>query len=130
MLYAFLIRSSDLGSRSTDMKFLTARLILLTIAAVIAVSTLSGQITTYQVTPTVTGTQISELDRRVASLEENKTEARLVKIETLLEVAAKSAEATRQTMLAVLVPVVALTIEALFRLASAATVFRPRKTDK
>jgi hypothetical protein len=112
------------------MKFLTARLILLTVAAVIAVSTLSGQITTYQVTPTVTGTQISELDRRVASLEENKTEARLVKIETLLEVAAKSAEATRQTMLAVLVPVVALTIEALFRLASAATVFRPRKTDK
>lgn len=127
MLYAFLIRSSKIGSRRTDMKFTTARLTLLTIAAIIAVSNLSGQITNYQTAPTVAGTQITDLDRRVASLEENKTEARLVKIETLLEVAAKSAEATRQTTLAVLVPVIALTLEALFRLASAATQFRTKK---
>ncbi len=126
MLYAFLVRSSNLGSRSTDMKFLTGRLILLTMAAVIAVSSLSAQITTYQVTPTVTGTQITELDRRIASLEENKTETRLVRIETLLEAAAKSADQTRQTMLAVLVPVVALTLEALFRLASAASILRKK----
>lgn len=100
------------------MSFSTARLTLLTLALMFAVTMISAQIG-YREQPTVTGTQITELDRRVANLEENKTEARLVRIETLLQESAKSSEATRETMVAVLVPVCLLTLEALFRLGSA-----------
>lgn len=104
------------------MKFATARLAMLAIAAIVAVSTLVAQSTTYIVPRadnSITAAQISDIDRRVTLLESNKYDTRLVRIETLLEQAAQASESSRQTMLAILVPVGLLTLEALFRLASA-----------
>ncbi len=98
--------------------FTKARITLLAFAMIFAVGTLSAQIG-YREAQTVTGTQISELDRRIANLEENRIDSRLVRIETMLQESAKASEATRQTMLAVLVPVTLLTLEALFRLGAA-----------
>ena len=83
-----------------------------------AFTNLFGQAQVYQLPQTVTATQISELDRRVENLEASKMDARLIRIETLMEAAAKSAEANRQTNVAILVPVCLLTLEAIFRIGS------------
>jgi hypothetical protein len=72
----------------------------------------------------VTETQIGDLARRVQILEENKTDTRLTKIETILEQGAKSAESNAALLRAILVPLGLLCMEAVFRLFTALPVLR------
>lgn len=64
----------------------------------------------------VTETQIGDLARRVQILEENKTDTRLTKIETILEQAAKSSDSNQAMLRAILVPLGLLCMDAVFRL--------------
>jgi hypothetical protein len=105
------------------MRFAPTRMAMLAVGFLVSLSALFGQ-SHYQIVQAVpenpvTETQLSDLNRRIETLEAGKMDARLVRIETLLEQTAKASEASRQTMVAVLVPVSLLTLEALFRLGSA-----------
>lgn len=115
-MFKFLVRSSRLGPEMLTMRML--RFSLLALGLLFAFSSLFAQATIYQLPQTVTGAQISDLDRRIENLEASKMDARLIRIETLMEAAAKAAEANRQTNVAILVPVCLLTLEAIFRIGS------------
>lgn len=115
------------------MKFTTARLTLWSAGLLyVAVSLLaqpqyqthSSPRETIVVENPVTENQIGDLTRRVQTLEENKTDTRLTKIETILEQAAKSSESNASLLRAILVPLGLLVMEAVFRIFTGSPNFR------
>ena len=107
------------------MKFTSTRLTLWIAGMLYVVVSISGQ-DRYQlpsppretvvVENPVTETQIGDLARRVQGLEENKTDTRLTKIETILEQTAKSSDSNQALLRAILVPLGLLCMEAVLRL--------------